>query len=178
MRHRPRAKWAAFSILEVLAVAIILAILAALILPNYRGIIAKAQQAVCMANMRSIQVGLAAYLQDNNDVWPQGPTPTEQGAWEAFWLATLKPHDISERTWQCPTIKASLAADGAKPATMPRVHYMPTMFDDTPGVARRWATQPWLIERANAHGQGALISFPDGSIKSFNKVLAEQGISR
>lgn len=56
------------------------------------------------------------------------------------------------------------------------IHYTPTMFDDKPGTARRWPTQPWLIERADAHGNGALICFTDGSIKPFNKVLADQGL--
>ncbi len=58
----------------------------------------------------------------------------------------------------------------------PKVHYTPTMFNATPGIATRWATQPWLIERSSVHAQGALICFPDGAIKSFDKVLAEQGV--
>ena len=33
-----------------------------------------------------------------------------------------------------------------------------------------------LIEMADAHGQGPLICFPDGSVKPFAKVLAEQGV--
>ena len=53
---------------------------------------------------------------------------------------------------------------------------MPTAFGPTPGLATRWATHPWLIERADSHGQGPLICFPDGSVKPFNKVLAEQGV--
>jgi hypothetical protein len=56
------------------------------------------------------------------------------------------------------------------------LHYMPAMFDATPGIARRWSTQPWLVEIANAHGQGALVCFPDGSVKSFNQILSEQGL--
>ena len=133
-----------------------------------------AGQVRCMGNMRSITIALHGYLQDNKNVWPQGPAPETKGPWEEFWLAVLKPYGISERTWRCPTI-GSLAASSDVPKGT-RIHYMPTMFGPTPGLAMRWATHPWLIERADSHGQGPLICFPDGSIKPFNKVLAEQGM--
>lgn len=167
----------AFTLLEVLAVLLIVLIIAALLVPNAKGLFGKVHEAACMSNMRSIQVALAGYLQDHKDVWPQGPSPAEEKNWETFWLATLQPFGIAERTWQCPAIRGMLRAQGVDDKSMPRVHYVPTMFDATPGLARRWATHPWLIERANAHGQGALICFPDGSIKAFNKVLAEQGMT-
>jgi type II secretory pathway pseudopilin PulG len=159
-----------FTILEVLAIVAILGILAALLIPNYQGIVLKAQEAVCKSHMRAIHVALANYLQDHQDVWPQGPYPKDKVAWETFWLATLKPYDISENTWQCPALKRVLADEGY------RLHYTPSMFDATPGIARRWSRQPWLIERFGIHGQGPLICFPDGSIKSMARVLAEQGV--
>lgn len=165
-----RRRGAGFTILELLAIAAILGILAALIIPNYQGIVLKAQEAVCKSHMRSIHVALANYLQDHQDVWPQGPYPKEKVAWETFWLATLKPYDISENTWQCPTLKRALTDEGYQ------LHYAPSMFDATPGIARRWSKQPWLIERFGIHGQGPLICFPDGSIKTMQHILAEQGL--
>lgn len=162
---------AGFTILEVLAAVLIIAILAALLIPNYQGIVLKAQEAVCKSHMRSIHVALANYLQDHQDVWPQGPYPKEKVAWETFWLATLRPYDISENTWQCPTLKRALSGDPGY-----QLHYVPSMFDATPGIARRWSTQPWLIERFGIHGQGPLIGFPDGSIKTMQRILAEQGL--
>lgn len=161
----------AFTILELVVVLAILGILAALVLPNYQSIIHKSQEAVCTSHMRSIHVALANYLQDHQDVWPQGPYPRDNQAWEAFWLATLKPYDIDENTWQCPTLKRALASSKGE-----QLHYVPSMFDATRGIARRWSTQPWLIERFGAHGDGPLLAFPDGSIKSMDKVLAERGL--
>lgn len=120
--------------------------------------------------MRNITTGLHAYLQDNNRQWPQGPTPDAGPAWENFWLGVLQPYGIGPKTWQCPGVATSSDPD----ATC--IHYVPTMFPGVPGIATRWPTQPWLIERGEGHGQGALICFPDGSIKSFDKVLAEQGV--
>lgn len=169
-QHATIAGRGAFTFLELLAAIAILAILAALLVPNYRGIALKVQEAACKSHMRSIHVALANYLQDHRDVWPQGPFPREKLAWEAFWLNTLKPYDITESTWKCPTLKRVLAdAPGYQ------LHYAPSMFDATPGIARRWSRQPWLIERFGIHGQGPLICFPDGSIQSMSRVLAEQG---
>jgi prepilin-type N-terminal cleavage/methylation domain-containing protein len=170
-RHSASRRETAFTLLEVLVAAMIVAILAALIIPNYQGIVLKAQEAVCKSHMRAIHVALANYLQDHQDIWPQGPYPRDKVAWETFWLATLKPYDISENTWQCPSLKRLLGDEDGY-----RLHYAPSMFDPTPGIARRWSRQPWLIERFGIHGQGPLICFPDGSIKSMARVLAEQGV--
>lgn len=166
---------AGFTILEVIAVVAIVAILAIFITPNYKSWLAKASQAKCMANMRSIHVALGTHLNDNKDVWPQGPSPLEGTPWAEFWLHVLEPQGISRRTWECPAIYRMMGNPSRDQVTAESVHYMPTMFDDRPGTARRWPTQPWLVERADAHGNGALICFTDGSVKPFNKVLAELG---
>jgi type II secretory pathway pseudopilin PulG len=161
-----------FTVLEVLAAVLIVLILSALLVPNIGRITAAAQEAICASHMRSIRVGLDGYLQDHGMVWPQGPVPQEPG-WASFWIRTLEPYDITPRTWQCPVIRGWQSAQGDPEFA---IHYVPTMFDPTPNIANRWATQPWLIEMADAHGKGPLIAFPDGSVKSYFKVLAEQGV--
>lgn len=166
----------AFTILEVLAVMLILLIIITLVVPNFGTWVAKAQEARCMANMRSIHLGLSTYLNDHDDIWPQGPPPDTDAAWSEFWIRTLEPQGITASTWRCPTIAGLLRTQDNAPFDAASIHYIPTMFDATPGIARRWPTQPWLIERMDAHGNGALICFTDGSIKSFHKVLAEQGL--
>ncbi len=164
---------AAFTLLEVLAVLLVVSIIGILIAPNAKRIISAAQQVVCASNMRSIRVALGVYLEDNRMVWPQGsPLPQDPG-WAQFWVDKLAPYGIGERTWQCPTIRGLMKEQGL---TEFGLHYAPTLFDATPNIANRWATQPWLIEVADAHGQGPLICFPDGSVKPFLKVLAEQGV--
>ena len=171
-----RLSAAAFTLIEVIAVLLILSILLLIFLPNMQGYMQRAGEARCMANMRAITVALHCYLQDHGNVWPQGPSPENRQPWEQFWLSTLKPYDINERTWQCPTIRSSPGFRATSASDRPRVHYTPTMFNATPGIATRWATHPWLIERSSVHPHGALICFPDGSIKPFDKVLAEQGV--
>jgi len=162
---------AGFSLVEVVIALLIVAILITLLVPNFGRITASAQEVVCASRMRSIRLALDSYLQDHELVWPQGPIPQDPG-WAAFWLATLAPYDIKPRTWQCPVIRSWTRLDDDPEM---QVHYVPTMFDATPNIAHRWATQPWLIEIADAHGKGPLIAFPDGSVKSYSKVLAEQG---
>lgn len=170
---RQRTCRSGFTLLEILGVLLIIAILAVLIVPNYGRILASAQEVVCASNMRSIRVALGSYLQDNANVWPQPPDDMEGVGLQRFWLDALAPYGIGERTWQCPTIRHALREEGAEGDF--GLHYVPTHFDATPNIANFWPTQPWLIEAANAHGKGPLICFPDGTVKSMFKVLAEQG---
>lgn len=166
----------AFTVLELLAVVALVGILVVLATANYPALIARAQEARCMANLRTIHLGLTQYLNDHDSVWPQGPSPEDETVWSRFWLDTLARYDVTEKVWQCPSLRSMLLAGGMPEQERPRLHYIPTMFSAAKGIAYRWPTQPWLIERGDAHGKGALICFPDGSIKPFSKVLAEQGI--
>jgi type II secretory pathway pseudopilin PulG len=165
----------AFTLLEIVAVLLILTILSLLFVPNLAGYLRRAGEVRCSANMRAINIGLRGYLQDHKSVWPQGPSPLEEKAWEQFWLTSLAPYGISARDWRCPTINGAFAQAGTPDAKRPKVHYIPTLFSAEPDIANRWPTQPWLIERSDAHGSGPLICFPDGSVKSANRVLAEIG---
>ena len=165
-----------FTLLEVIAASAILAILALVLLPNARDFIFRAGEVGCIANMRAVTVGLHAYVQDHQQVWPQGPSLNDEEPWELFWLSVLKPYSIESKTWQCPAFNSALAAKGVPVGERPKIHYVPTMFPATPGIATRWATQPWLIERSSVHKKGPHICWPDGSVKSFDKVLAETGV--
>ncbi len=165
---------AGFTLLEILGVLLIVCILSLLIIPNYSRLVAAAQEVICASHMRSIRVALGSYLQDHGNIWPQPQPGTESAELRRFWFDALEPYGISESTWQCPTIRHALREEGQTGDF--GMHYVPTQFDATPGIATRWSTQPWLIEAANAHGKGSLICFPDGSVKSMSKVLAEQGV--
>jgi type II secretory pathway pseudopilin PulG len=175
-RLRPATEASAFTLLETVAVMLVVSILVVLMVPNLRDYMRRAGEVRCSANMRSINIGLRGYLQDHQSVWPQGPSLVQEKLWEKFWLATLQPYGITPRDWLCPTIDSAFAASGTPRGQRPQIHYIPTMFTAEPDIANRWATQPWLIERSDAHGQGPLICFPDGSIKSASRVVAETGL--
>jgi len=171
---RSKAKTAGFTLLEVMMVMLVISILALLVVPNYSRILASAQEAICASHMRSIRIALGGYLDDHQRIWPQAPPDAEGAVLRQFWFDTLQPYGVEEKTWQCPTIRRNLREEGMTGDF--GMHYIPTQFDATPAIADRWATQPWLIEAADAHGKGPLICFPDGSVRSMFKVLAEQGV--
>lgn len=161
--------------LELLAAIILIGILFAIFTPNLRDYMRRADEVRCTSNLRALNIALRGYMQDHKSVWPQGPSLNEEKQWELFWLATLKPYGVSPRDWKCPTIERSFVQGSEPEEKRPKLHYIPTMFTAEPDIANRWATQPWLIERGDAHGQGPLICFPDGSVKSARRVLSEQG---
>jgi prepilin-type N-terminal cleavage/methylation domain-containing protein len=160
-----------FTILEILAVISIFGILAALFLIGAERLPQRAEAPRCMANLRSLQVSLASYIQDKGH-WPQIPVDqlgNSEEAFEDWWISELKPYGAIESTWMCPTIKRLVT--NKSPNGRPKVHYTPTMFDKNPLTPYKWSTQPWLIEIGNMHGQGSFICFPDGSIKSMDEVV-------
>ena len=159
------------TLIEIIAVVAILGILATLVLLVNGGLPSRAEAPRCMANMRSLQVSLASYLQDMGH-WPQEPvdqTGGSEAAYEDWWIKELAPFGGTPEVWQCPSIRrlvSSKSKDGR-----PKIHYTPTMFDEHPGTPYRWSTQPWLIEIGNMHGHGAHVCFPDGSIRSMDDIV-------
>lgn len=156
---------------ELLAIIVVLGVLASLFFIGADRLPMRAEGPRCMANMRSLQVALASYIQDKGH-WPQMPVDkfeNDENAYEDWWLSELKPYGAVESTWMCPTIKRLVTNKSGD--SRPKVHYTPTMFDSNPMTPYKWSTQPWLIEIGNMHGQGAFICFPDGSIKSMDEVV-------
>jgi len=163
------------TLVEIIAVLGIVVILAMLLI----GVVAKlpgaGDQARCMANLKSLYVSLSNYTEENGH-WPQQPAfpAARQVQYEDWWLKTLKPYDATESTWLCPAVtRLGKLREGNFPH--PRVCYSPTMFDDQPRTPWKWPGMPWLVEIANVHGHGALMIFPDGSIRNLDDVLAERG---
>lgn len=172
MIESPRRFRDAFTLIELLAMLGILAVLAALVVTVVGRLPGSADRAKCTSNLRNLHLALDNYMSEHS-VWPQQPhfDITQQAAYEAWWINRLAEYGMTEDTWQCPAILrlGKIQENG----TTPRVHYSPTMFDEGPRAAYRWPGQPWAIEIANAHGRGALILFPDGSVRDLDSVLAD-----
>lgn len=164
-RLRRRVWRGGVTLVELLAAVVIMLILAALISAGWETIARQAARTKCLSNMRNLHVALANYVADAGH-WPQIPPQVEDDlkTYEEWWIAALQPFGAGEKSWKCPVLESRAVkdADGYRL----RMHYIPTDFDANPISPSRWPAMPWLIERGNNHGNGALVDFPDGSIRS------------
>lgn len=152
----------------------VLLILAALVVMNYQPVFQRVSQAKCISNMRALHPAFSAYIADNSR-WPQPPDydAAMDESYEDWWLATMDPYvGGSKEIWLCPVLKGGQLSDSS--GRRIKMHYIPTQFDANPISPTRWPTQPWLVEIANAHGNGPLILFTDGSVKSLDSVLSNK----
>ena len=127
----------------------------------------------------SVYLGAEFYLQDHKQ-WPQiDPRlllDKESDEYARLWMAALKPYKVSKESWHCPTVQKAMGGDAADPAKKPkeRIDYFPTPFDSKEITPHRWSEQPWFIERGAVHGEGNLMIFPDGSIKTLDEIVYKQ----
>src|SRR6266850_6580145 len=118
---------AAFTLLELLIVLVIIGILATLLFPVYAHLRQRAQKVQCMANLRSLYVGTEAYIQRNGS-WPQIFLNNygDPADYANAWVATLESFGIARKTWICPTIQEFLhGPDYTDPANA-RLDYIST----------------------------------------------------
>jgi prepilin-type N-terminal cleavage/methylation domain-containing protein len=173
-----------FSLLELLTAVAVLGILATLTVPMAGWFRARSQGLKCAANLKGLGLGVSAYMQDNENRWPQialsssetiGKTDDpSQTAGSQKWIAALAPYGIAENTWRCPTVEANIKTHGRPEAIrMKRIDYMPTPFGSEPGSARQWPTHPWFIERSPNHGLGPKILLTSGRVVDMEELLRE-----
>lgn len=156
----------------MLASIAILAILSTLTFVTYKRFLHTGDGSICIANMKSLYGSFASYTTDNNR-WPQQPdfdmqTKTGRNNYAKWWIETMKPYTVSEKVWQCPTLARMEISGGYPPEYL--MHYTPTIFDAFPTRPYQWSFMPWLVEIGAAHGDGANVLFPDGSIRGFNSI--------
>lgn len=155
---------------------VIIAVLVGLSLPVIAKLRDRAQRVQCMANLRSLYTAANLSVQ-HNQRWPQIATGGDDEA--AFqenarlWIEELKQYGATEQTWICPTMQSRMGNPDYMQSEHRRIDYTPMSFDDKPTTPFQWPGQPWFAENGNAHGNGPLIIFTDGSIKDLNTVAAE-----
>ena len=157
--------------MELMLSIAVIATLVAVMFAMTNGLRKRAEAAACMANLKSLFAGLATYTLDHKG-WPQPSEDVlgeEEEFWK-FWMNVLKPYDIPEETWVCPT-HARLENQNYD---FKHGSYLPAGFDNRSAqTPYRW-NQPWLMETGNNHGRGPLVIYPDGSIRPFS-IVPERG---
>ncbi len=115
-----------FTLIELLVVIAIIGILAAMVFPVFARARESARKAVCLSNVKNINLALQMYLSDNNDTCP--PNETRADAEAAFVAMSIKGRDSCGRqsqanpylrwqvildeyvknrdVWRCPSAKA------------------------------------------------------------------------
>lgn len=157
--------------MELLTVVVIIGILATMIIGSWLSIREKARRSSCQNNLKNLHVAMTGYLTDNENIWPQIPTNNlKDPNYALSWIAKLQPYKLAPVNWICPSVQAVLGLDYNK---YPRLDYLPTPFGTQSRAAFQYATQPWFIERADIHGDGNLLIFADGGIKSLNEVVRD-----
>ena len=153
----------AFTLTELVAVIGILMILIIVSVPSFKQIVAKADQVVCMAHLRSLWLAFAPCA-SGDATWPQVPKEIKIGSRQEqqWWIDTASNSlGVDRKLWVCPTVARSFRS---KPSEAPLIDYMPTLFDGRPGTASRWPSMPWFTEIGNVHGDGNLAIRSDGAI--------------
>jgi len=95
-----------FTLIELLVVIAIIAILAAILFPVFAKAREKARQITCASNLKQIGIGIAMYVQDFDEDYPNGTDNVLTGANASAdcngWPALLYPYEKSVGILHCP----------------------------------------------------------------------------
>ena len=161
---------AAFTLLELMTVIVVIGILTTLIIPAVATVRGRAERASCASNLRGLYAAAHSYVQDKQS-WPQISTKgIQEPRYALEWIQALEKYSISRKNWICPSTQRNMGNPDVYDDKLARVDYYATPFDSKPNSAYRWPTQPWFIERGDMHGDGNLIIFTNGQLKSLTDV--------
>jgi len=159
MHFRPsRPRFAAFTLVEVLAVIIILAILAAVLFPSLKSGVDKAKSVKCISNLRQFGMGIQAYSADHGGViYP----PCPNGTW--YWCGQNKTLGIS---WGDGSSFAPYVGDANGMYMIGGIFSCPMINADFPGFNTNPPGQPfgavgYTMNTALYSGNARLVNFGD-----------------
>jgi prepilin-type N-terminal cleavage/methylation domain-containing protein/prepilin-type processing-associated H-X9-DG protein len=109
----------AFTLIELLVVIAIIAIIAAILFPVFAKAREKARQASCSANLKQIGLAMVQYVQDYDEMTPQGPltgcgtncacaTVATVGCKDDTW-AVIQPYIKTNLTGYCPDVSPTVS---------------------------------------------------------------------
>jgi prepilin-type N-terminal cleavage/methylation domain-containing protein len=177
MTSKPRflsAKVAAFSLIELMTVVVVLSILAVMVAGMIGGLQERAAHTRCVANLKNLYASTSLYIQERGS-WPQVDfklLQVDEKDYARAWIEALSPFGLAQINWICPSIQKGLDdPDLADPENL-RVDYIANPFDSRPIAPYEFSTQPWFAERGDPHGKGNLVILTNGRILSLRELAA------
>ena len=162
------------TLLEIATVIVVIAILITMIVPVVRGVLGKAERANCATNLKNLYVGGASYLQDRGE-WPQIPAKDIRSpGYALMWIRAFEPYGFGRINWLCPSVQRQLKNPDYKQDKNARIDYLATPFGPNPILPHKWPTQPWFVERGDVHGDGQLVIFANGQVKSLTEIIRDR----
>ncbi len=92
-----------FTLIELLVVIAIIAILAAILFPVFARAREKARQASCSSNLKQIGLGMAMYLSDYDEMYPNRNMVWLDGSGGLTDWGILEPYIKNNQIWRCPS---------------------------------------------------------------------------
>lgn len=156
--------------MELMTSIVVISILCLIAMQTFSHISGKAELARCHNNLRNLYAAAAAYVTDQGS-WPQIPVDDlEDPSYVNAWIDAFKPYKLSKINWICPAIQKALGDPPYEKDDHLRIDYIGTPFGDTQAAPYLWPNHPWFMERGDVHGDGNLIIFTNGQIKSLTEV--------
>lgn len=155
-----------FTLVEVLVVAAILMIFAAMLFPNAEAILNRADRVICTGRLRTLWTDFSARLNDGQG-WPQLPSGIPMGtlAEQQWWVSsTSHSMGLTLKDWRCPSFARALRKSTNSSQEPYLISYLPTLFDDKPTTPRHLSRMPWFTEITGSHGGVGLSIRADGTV--------------
>ena len=168
-----RAAAAGYTLLEVVTVALIVAILLVLVLPVVGGVRSRMERVRCVKNLQNLHVAANLYVQEHGS-WPQIDPSRTPDVVAGDWIDALQPYGMTVQGWLCPTVQRLLRSpDITQPANR-RTDYGGFPFSPEPQRPFQYATEPWFFEKNDVHGRGHLLIFRDGHIQTLGELIPKK----
>ena len=155
------------TVLELAVVIVIIGIIASMLIPVVAKFQARADEAKCRQNLRTLFIAAAGYVHDNGS-WPQIPNTLigkDDKAYAKQWVAALAPYGVLHQSWICPAIQRSLGLplSSIEQDENYRIDYVGVAFDDKASSPYPESAFPWFVEKAGFHGRGNLLILSNGT---------------
>jgi prepilin-type N-terminal cleavage/methylation domain-containing protein len=168
-----RTSAAAFTLLELLTAVVVVAILATMVVGVVTTLRGKAESGNCASNLRNLYGGVATYMIDKEH-WPQISTKNfGKTRYALDWIRALEPYGVTRKSWVCPAIQRASGHPDLYKDDNVRVDYFATPFDTRQNIPWQYPRQPWFIERGAMHGEGNLLIFSNGQVKSLKETVRD-----